>query len=49
MTNRLNPTITSLGRDGGLGATPIINHPEMAILESIKPEISPLSEMVRLL
>ena len=25
-------TITSLGRDGGLGATPIINHPEMAIL-----------------
>ena len=25
-------TITSLGRAGGLGATPIINHPEMAIL-----------------
>ena len=25
-------TITSLGRDGGLGATPIINHPEVAIL-----------------
>lgn len=25
-------TITSLGREGGLGATPIINHPEMAIL-----------------
>ena len=24
-------TITSLGREGGLGATPIINHPEMAI------------------
>ena len=25
-------TITSLGREGWLGATPIINHPEMAIL-----------------
>ena len=25
-------TITSLGREGGLGAPPIINHPEMAIL-----------------
>ena len=25
-------TITSLGREGGLGATPIINHPERAIL-----------------
>jgi len=25
-------TITSLGRDGGLGATPIINHPEVGIL-----------------
>ena len=25
-------TITSLGRMGGLGATPIINHPEVAIL-----------------
>ncbi len=25
-------TITSLGKEGGLGATPIINHPEMAIL-----------------
>ena len=25
-------TITRLGREGGLGATPIINHPEMAIL-----------------
>ena len=25
-------TITSLGREGGLGATPIINHPEMSIL-----------------
>lgn len=25
-------TITSLGRDGGLGATPIINHPEVSIL-----------------
>jgi 2-oxoisovalerate dehydrogenase E2 component (dihydrolipoyl transacylase) len=25
-------TITSLGRDGGFGATPIINHPEVAIL-----------------
>ena len=25
-------TVTSLGRDGGLGATPIINHPEVAIL-----------------
>lgn len=25
-------TITSLGKDGGLGATPIINHPEVAIL-----------------
>ena len=25
-------TITSLGRDGGLGTTPIINHPEVSIL-----------------
>ena len=25
-------TITSLGREGGVGATPIINHPEVAIL-----------------
>lgn len=25
-------TITSLGRNGGIGATPIINHPEVAIL-----------------
>ncbi|MHB8585487.1 MAG: dihydrolipoamide acetyltransferase family protein [Thermoplasmatota archaeon] len=25
-------TITSLGKDGGLGATPVINHPEVAIL-----------------
>jgi 2-oxoisovalerate dehydrogenase E2 component (dihydrolipoyl transacylase) len=25
-------TITSLGRDGGLGATPIINQPEVGIL-----------------
>ncbi len=25
-------TVTSLGREGGLGATPIINHPEVAIL-----------------
>ena len=25
-------TITSLGRDGGLGATPIINHPEVSII-----------------
>lgn len=25
-------TITSLGREGGLGATPIINHPEVGIL-----------------
>jgi 2-oxoisovalerate dehydrogenase E2 component (dihydrolipoyl transacylase) len=25
-------TLTSLGRDGGIGATPIINHPEVAIL-----------------
>ena len=25
-------TITSLGRDGGLGATPIINHPEVGIM-----------------
>ena len=25
-------TITSLGRMGGLGATPIINHPEVGIL-----------------
>lgn len=25
-------TITSLGRDGGIGATPIINHPEVGIL-----------------
>ncbi len=25
-------TVTSLGREGGLGATPIINHPEVSIL-----------------
>ncbi len=25
-------TITSLGKSGGLGATPVINHPEVAIL-----------------
>ncbi|MHB8606135.1 MAG: dihydrolipoamide acetyltransferase family protein [Thermoplasmatota archaeon] len=25
-------TITSLGKDGGLGATPVINHPEVGIL-----------------
>jgi len=31
-------TITSLGRDGGLGATPIINHPEVAILGVHKAE-----------
>ena len=30
-------TITSLGRDGGLGATPIINKPEVSILESTRP------------
>jgi 2-oxoisovalerate dehydrogenase E2 component (dihydrolipoyl transacylase) len=31
-------TITSLGRMGGLGATPIINHPEVAILGVHKAE-----------
>jgi 2-oxoisovalerate dehydrogenase E2 component (dihydrolipoyl transacylase) len=31
-------SITSLGRDGGLGATPIINHPEVAILGVHKAE-----------
>ncbi len=25
-------TITSLGKDGGLGATPVVNHPEVAIM-----------------
>jgi len=35
-------TITSLGRDGGLGATPIINHPEMAILGVHKAREKPV-------
>ena len=32
LTTLLAPSRYSLGRDGGLGATPIINHPEVAIL-----------------
>ena len=35
-------TITSLGKDGGLGATPIINHPEMAILGVHKAREKPV-------
>ena len=37
-------TITSLGRDGGLGATPIINHPEVAILGIHKARDMPVAE-----
>jgi len=36
-------TITSLGRDGGLGATPIINHPEMSILGVHKAREMPVA------
>ena len=36
-------TITSLGRDGGLGATPIINHPEVAILGIHKAREMPVA------
>ena len=35
-------TITSLGREGGLGATPIINHPEVSILGSHKAREMPV-------
>ena len=35
-------TITSLGRDGGLGATPIINKPEVSILGVHKANERPL-------
>lgn len=35
-------TITSLGRDGGLGATPIINRPEVSILGVHKANERPL-------
>ena len=37
-------TITSLGRDGGLGATPIINHPEVSILGVHKAREMPVVE-----
>ena len=37
-------TITSLGRDGGLGATPIINHPEVAILGIHKAREMPVAK-----
>ncbi len=37
-------TITSLGREGGLGATPIINHPEVAILGVHKAREMPVVE-----
>ena len=37
-------TITSLGRDGGLGATPIINHPEMSILGVHKAREMPVAK-----
>ena len=36
-------TITSLGREGGLGATPIINHPEVAILGVHKAREMPVA------
>jgi len=36
-------TITSLGREGGLGATPIINHPEMSILGVHKARDMPVA------
>ena len=36
-------TITSLGREGGLGATPIINHPEVAILGVHKARDMPVA------
>ena len=35
--------ITSLGRDGGLGATPIINHPEVGILGVHKARDMPVA------
>ena len=37
-------TITSLGRDGGLGATPIINHPEVGILGVHKAREMPVAK-----
>jgi 2-oxoisovalerate dehydrogenase E2 component (dihydrolipoyl transacylase) len=37
-------TITSLGRDGGLGATPIINHPEVSILGIHKARDMPVAK-----
>ena len=37
-------TITSLGREGGLGATPIINYPEVAILGVHKAREMPVVE-----
>ena len=37
-------TITSLGREGGLGATPIINYPEVAILGVLKAREMPVVE-----
>ncbi|MGB0628496.1 MAG: dihydrolipoamide acetyltransferase family protein [Candidatus Thalassarchaeaceae archaeon] len=36
-------TITSLGREGGLGATPIINHPEVGILGIHKARDMPVA------
>ena len=36
-------TITSLGREGGVGATPIINHPEVAILGVHKAREMPVA------
>ena len=36
-------TITSLGKEGGLGATPIINHPEVAILGVHKAREMPVA------
>ena len=36
-------TITSLGREGGLGATPIINHPEVGILGVHKARDKPVA------
>ncbi len=35
-------TITSLGKDGGMFATPVINHPEVAILGIHKIEQRPV-------
>ena len=40
-------TITSLGAMGGLGATPIINHPEVSIVSIHAARIEPLSEKGR--